>query len=145
MEKLTAKTKKGFALRKKGFTLPEAIIAAAVLVIGVVGIMQVFPQSLRTSSQSRKTTVAINLAQSAIEQTISQNFNDISPVAKQRVSDDSQNPYYNFYKQVDVTFVDSNLNLSGSDTGLKKVVATISWSEDTTEKQVQVPTLISRK
>ena len=130
---------------KKGFTLTEAIIAAAVLAIGVVTIMQVFPVSLNTSSQSRKTTSAINLAQSTIEQTISQPFNNISSVAKQKVSNDLNDPFYNFYKQVSVTFVDANLADSQTDTGLKKVIATISWQDQGNEKQVNVPTLISRK
>lgn len=131
--------------KKQGFTLPEAIIAAAVLGIAVVIIMQAFPAGLKTSSLSRKTTVAVNLAQSSIEGTTSQSFDDISSVVKQRVSNDPGSPFYDFYKQIDVTFVDSSLNDTVDDTGLKKIIATISWSEQGSEKQVQVPTLISEK
>ena len=64
-------------LTKKGFTLPEAILAAAVLAIAVVSLMQVFPTGLKTASLSRRTTIATNLAQSVIEQTTSQTYTDI--------------------------------------------------------------------
>jgi Tfp pilus assembly protein PilV len=130
---------------KKGFTLAEAIIAAAVLTIGVVAIIQVFPTSIKTSSTSRKTTEAINLAQAAIERTISNEFGNIISIAPQRVSNDPQNPFYDFYQQIDVVFVDQNLNISQNDTGLKKITATISWTEQGSQKNVTVPTLISRK
>jgi Tfp pilus assembly protein PilV len=137
--------KKEFTFQKKGFTLSEAIIAAAVLIIGVVAIMEVFPSSIKTSSSSRRTTIAVNLAQSTIEQTISQEFNLISFIPKERISSDPNDPFYDYFKQVNVTFVDQNLAETENDTGLKKISAIISWIESGQEKNVIVPTLISRK
>jgi len=131
--------------KKPGFTLAEAIIAAAVLGIAVVAIMQAFPSGIKTSSLSRRTTIATNLAQSALEETTSQTYGDITFLPKQRVSNDENSSFYQFYKQIDVAFVDTNLNETANDTGLKKVVATISWLEQGNEKQVQIPTLISNK
>ena len=132
-------------LFKKGFTLPEAIIAADVLAIAVVTLMQIFPIGIKTSSLSRRITIASNLAQSTIEQTSSQTFADISSSPKQRVNSDPASSFYQFYQQVDVIYVDTNLNETPSDTGLKKITATISWTESGQEKQVQIPTLISNK
>lgn len=134
-------------LTKSGFTLPEAIIAAAVLGIAVVAIIQVFPSGIKTSSLSRRTTIAVNLAQAAIEETTSQSYGDIVYFPKQRVNNDQGSPFYQFYQQIDVTYVDvdNNLNEVANDTGLKKIIATISWTEQGSEKQVQVPTLISNK
>lgn len=130
---------------KKGFTLPEAIIAAAVLAIAVVAMMQVFPAGIRTTATSRKRTVATNLAQAAIEQNISQPYNDIISVIKHRVSENPSSNYYDYYQQINVVYVDANLAVSGVDTGLKKVTATIYWPEGDSEKTVVIPTLISNK
>lgn len=130
---------------KSGFSLVEAIIAVAVLGIAVIALMQVFPIGVKTSSLSRKTTVAVNLAQSFLEETSSIPFADIASVTKERVDPDEDSSLYNFYRQIDVTNVDTNLDDTGVDTGLKKIVVTISWTEEGNQKQVQIPTLIAEK
>jgi prepilin-type N-terminal cleavage/methylation domain-containing protein len=132
-------------LTKSGFTLPEAIVAAAVLGIAVTAIIQVFPSGIKTSSLSRRTTIAVNLAQAAIEETTSQSYADVASSPKQQISDDPASTFYQFYQQINVTYVDTNLNEVINDTGLKKIVATISWTEQGSEKQVQIPTLLSNK
>lgn len=136
---------KKFFSKSKGFTLAEAIIAAAVLGIAVVVIMQAFPSGIKTSSLSRRTTIAVNLVQATIEETTSQSYADIAFLPKQRVNNDENSSFYQFYKQIDVAYVDTNLNEVTNDTGLKKVVATISWFEQENEKRVRIPTLISNK
>lgn len=137
--------KNRFNLKSKAFTLTETIIAAAVLGIAIIAIMQVFPVGVKTAALSRQTTVAINLGQEVLEETTSQVFDDINAIAKTRVNADPGSPYYDYYKQVDVTFVDANMQDSGTDTGLKKVTVTIFWPDSGGEKQVSLPTLISRK
>ncbi|PJC47009.1 MAG: hypothetical protein CO035_07955 [Candidatus Omnitrophica bacterium CG_4_9_14_0_2_um_filter_42_8] len=52
---------------KKGFSLLELIIAIAVLAIGLVGVLQIFPIGLRASQRAGMLTKASFLAQNKIE------------------------------------------------------------------------------
>ena len=53
--------------RKKGFSLLELIIAIAVLAIGLVGVLQIFPIGLKASQRAGMMTKAAFLAQNKIE------------------------------------------------------------------------------
>jgi len=55
-------------MQKKGFSLLELIIAIAVLAIGLVGVLQIFPVGLRASYRSGMVTKAAFLAQNKIEE-----------------------------------------------------------------------------
>jgi prepilin-type N-terminal cleavage/methylation domain-containing protein len=52
---------------KKGFTLLEIILALAILVIGVVGVLVIFPVGLRASKRGGDFTMATILAQRQME------------------------------------------------------------------------------
>jgi type IV pilus modification protein PilV len=52
--------------RNSGFTLLEVLIALAILAIGIIGAMQLFPASLRQSRVSAERTAAANLANSEL-------------------------------------------------------------------------------
>jgi len=52
-----------FAHRRRGFSLIEVIVAVMILLVGVVGIVQLFPPSLRVSSEAALKGRAALLAQ----------------------------------------------------------------------------------
>ena len=52
---------------KKGFTLLEIIFALAILVIGIVGVLVIFPVGLRASKRGGDFTMATILAQRQME------------------------------------------------------------------------------
>ena len=52
---------------KKGFTLLEIVFALAILVIGIVGVLAIFPVGLRASKRSGDFTMAAILAQRQME------------------------------------------------------------------------------
>ncbi|CAN5371370.1 hypothetical protein BH09SUM1_BH09SUM1_01990 [soil metagenome] len=54
--------------RKRGFSLVEVVVAAAILIIGIVGIMQLFPKSIQASNQSALRAEAALLAQRKVEE-----------------------------------------------------------------------------
>lgn len=62
----------------KGFTLVEIITAIAVLVVGVVGVAQVFPVGLRASKLAGDITIATLVAQKKIEEIKADGYEDIS-------------------------------------------------------------------
>ena len=53
--------------KNRGFSLLELIIAIAVLAIGLVGVLQIFPIGLRASQRAGMMTKAAFLAQNKIE------------------------------------------------------------------------------
>jgi len=54
-------------MNNKGFSLLELIIAIAVLAVGLVGVLQIFPIGLRASQRAGMMTKAAFLAQNKIE------------------------------------------------------------------------------
>lgn len=54
--------------RRRGFTLVEVIVALAVLLIGVVGVLQFFPTTLRASSDASMRGEAVLLALRKVEE-----------------------------------------------------------------------------
>lgn len=63
--------------RAAGFTLVELMIAVFLMVIGILGISQVFAISNRHTSNARLETVANSLIQEIREKVMSENFDDI--------------------------------------------------------------------
>lgn len=67
--------KKGAArIQQQGFSLLEMIIACAVLMVGIVSVVQLVPASLKTSMNNRLDTVATAVAQRELDQMLSQPF-----------------------------------------------------------------------
>jgi len=65
-------------MNRKGFSLLELIIAIAILAVGLVGVMQIFPMGLRASRRSGMITKAAFLAQNRIEEVKMAGFEDIT-------------------------------------------------------------------
>ena len=131
-------------LTKSGFTIVEVLIAMVVLLVGVLGVIQLFPAGLNASKESKNETITSDLVQAKLEELKAMNYDDVSSEGRARVSTDQANPYYKFERQTVVSYVDTNLAPSVQDTGLKKIVITGFWPESGQEQSVSA-TLLKRK
>ncbi|MFA5021033.1 MAG: hypothetical protein WC517_03170 [Patescibacteria group bacterium] len=135
---------------QRGVSIVEAMLAVAVLMIGVLAAINIFPAVLKISKNAEQKTIAANLAQAAIEQAFQTDFDnlaigDIEP--KHRLAADSANPFYDYQRETVAVYVDGNLNVSAAATGLKKITATVFWGSSYLglEKSLPVSILISQK
>lgn len=133
-----------------GFTLLETIIAITVISIGLFSIIKIFPLVLKISKSSEQTTVAVNLAQSKLEELFSLGYESIvvgTVETKHRLASDSANPFYYYQRQTVVEYVDNNLSHSASDTGIKKITSSVFWRSplSLTEKNVDLILLVSQR
>lgn len=133
---------------KKGFSLIEIMAAFSIVSLVFIGLMQAFPYGLSINKTAQNTTVASFLAQGEIESIRSLGYTNIplGTVAKHRMSADTTDYRYNFQAETVVTYVDSNLNNSGTDQGLKKISVTLYFTNSISknESSYNITTLISQ-
>ena len=134
----------------KGFSLIEAMIAIVILTVAILSLAQVFPRVMKISRSAEMATVAANLSQAKIEEMFYTDYDNITVgiiEAKHRLSADSANPFYQYQRQTVANYVDSSLNNSASDTGMKKITVTTYWYSPmlSLEKSQEMIILISRK
>lgn len=65
-------------MRHRGFTLIEAILALAILSVGLLGLLYVFQVAAKASGLADQTYIAENLAQEAAEKIIASRDNSLS-------------------------------------------------------------------
>lgn len=132
---------------KKGFTLVEVVVAIGVLTIGVLGVSGFFAYSSKISRSSSNTSIASNLTSGLIDEEIAKSYEELAPGngAKVKISTDPANPFYNFSKQINISLIDSNLAASATDLGLKKIDVIVSYQEGSSEKNVQMSTIKTRR
>lgn len=136
--------------RQRGFTIIEAMIAIAVLTMGILVLVKIFPLALKISRSAEQSTIAMNLAQSKAEELFFLDYDSINIgiiETKSRLSDDPDDPFYQYQRQTIVEYVDSDLQSSVSDTGMKKITIAVFWRHPLLlgEKSVGLETLISHK
>jgi len=135
---------------QKGISIIEAMLAVAVLMIGVLVTVNIFPAALKISKNAEQVTIAANLAQAEIETMFSLGYDNIAIgtiEATHRLSASSSNPFYNYQRQTVATYVDGNLANSSSATGLKKVTVTVYWTTPHLgiQKNLPISVLISQR
>lgn len=131
-----------------GFTLIEASIAIAVLLIGLLAVIQLFPFAFKIIGDSQNTAIASNITLSKIEEMRSNSYDDISigtVEVKQRISVDTASYLYKFQRETIVEYVDSDFNSSMSDLGLKKITVTTFWPSPLSldEKSVKINLMLA--
>lgn len=135
--------------KTEGLSLIEAILAIGIITIILLFTIQLFPFSLKLSKIGEQNTIAANLAQAKIEEIFSLGYENIGVgtiEAKHRLSNNPENPFYQYQRETQVEYVDGNLNNSNVDTGMKKINITIYWKNFTNlEKKLSFKTLISKK
>lgn len=126
--------KSNFKSNQSGFTLVEATIALAILVVGILASLTVFPFGLRIAKDAELQTVATTLAQGEMESLLAQPYDNLSTGnTRVQFSADPQSPFYLFEKETDIRYVDQNLQvLNPNDPGfvdpnLKRVSISIYW------------------
>lgn len=129
--------------KNAGFTLIEVIVAVIVLMIGVLGISFFFANSSHLTRLASNTSIASNLDQGLIEQEKAKSYGELTVGngSVQPVSTDTTSPFSKFTKQINISLVDSNLNPSSTDIGLKKIDCFIYWQEGTEQRNVSMSTL----
>jgi Tfp pilus assembly protein PilV len=134
----------------RGLSLIEALLAVAILIIGILSIINIFPVVVKISRTAEQETVAANLAQAKFEEIFSWGY-DNTPLgeieAKHRLASTSSNPFYFYQRQTVSTYVDGNLADSATPTGLKKITVTVFWTSPHlgSERNTTVYVLISQR
>lgn len=127
----------------KGFSLSEAIVAMAVLLIGVLAVLQLFPAGVKLGAGSRYKTIATNLAQAKMEEIYSKPYVDVAGEAKDYITTDQNDPNHIYQREVVVTTVNGTLT-PGPENDLKQIIVRVFWNENQQEQKVELASLISK-
>ena len=125
-------------LSNSGFTLIEAVLSIAILMIGIWAVVQFFPYGIRVTGDSQNISTATNIGLNKIEELRTTSYDELNTgtiEAKHAVSNDP-NSYLSAYKrETIVSYIDSNFAASQSDQGLKKIVVTVYWRSPISNKE----------
>ena len=127
----------------------EVMVAISILSFVFIGLVQVFPFGLSVSKEAEQTTTASFLAQQEVEQLNSLGYDNISVgvlETKHRLSNDQSSYLYYYQRQTQVSYVDSDLNDSATDMGLKKISVDIFYNSAflKSESDYNITTLLSK-
>ncbi len=127
------------ANKEKGFSLLELIIAIAVLAVGLVGILQIFPIGLRASQAAGMMTKASFLAQNKIEDVKLAGFDAIAELPP-KIPLSGTDGDFGWAIKID------NVSLEGveSQDNMRKIIVTISWPERNTTRSKEFITYVTR-
>ena len=132
----------------KGFTLIELLISIFVLTIGIFAILHIFPIGTQIQKASQMATVASQLSQQKMEETISQSYFEISTgIIEENYGFDSNFSLYKRRTEITYFNPDDPTNPPLTDLGIKKIIVTVFWRSflGVGEKEVVLATLIARK
>lgn len=133
-----------------GIGLIEIMLSVTILAIGILGILQAFPQGVATEKHLEYAAIASQLGQAKLEQLASQPYDSLTPgtlESQVHISSDPASSFYPFLRTTAVALLDQNLAPSGADVGLKKISITIFWPAvfGGGQKQISLTTLISKR
>ncbi len=134
----------------KGFTLIEVLVAVAVLAIGIVGVLAMFPMATQVVKSAQMASIAVQISQEKIEEKISRPYGEI--VIRATTEDYGQIANFRAFKRVTkITCFDPNVagllpNCPG-ETGAKRIEITVFWKSPLgiTEKSINTISLISKR
>jgi len=127
-----------------GFTILEVLIAVAVLVLGIVAVLTMFPLSLQVQASAKMVTMANQLAQEKIEEIIAQSYDSVSSEPEQTLSP----PFDSFFRKTQVDYYDPvNSATTSENSGIKRVKVTVSWKSSlgASKKSLDLVTLIASR
>lgn len=130
-------------MKKRAFTIIEVLVAIFILEIGIMGVGSFFTYSFKIIRVAREETIASNLASGLLDEEIANSFDNLLPVAgtRSKYSTDQADPFYNWDKKIDITFLDTNLNETATPTEMKKIIVTIFWKSAGSDKTFQTATI----
>jgi type II secretory pathway pseudopilin PulG len=117
--------------QNKGIGLIEIILSISILSVGILGIISAFPRATAIQRSLELNTIANHLAQETMESYNAIAYEDIAVGVLENnlaIDTDTSSPFFPFAKTTIVDLLDSNLAVTQTDTGLKQITTTISWS-----------------
>jgi prepilin-type N-terminal cleavage/methylation domain-containing protein len=117
---------------KSGFSLIEGLVAISIAAVALLAIISAFPLVIKSNKRTEFESMASTYAKAKMETMLTTSYDEINTgtvEARIRLSADLQNPAYNFERQTVVQLVDSNLNQTVTDIGLKKIIITVYWKD----------------
>jgi len=121
---------------RKGFTVAEILIAAAVLSLAILAIAGMFPTAYQNVTYGGRITQATNLAGQKMEEL--KNSSYASLIVSSTPYNDPNNPIEGIFSR------SWKIEDSGLPAGLKRITVTVSWSTAFGPKNVQLMTLIGQ-
>lgn len=134
-------------MKHKAFSLIEVLVAITILTVGILSAFTLVPLGIRMSSSTENETIALNLAQGVIDDSINKNYDQIIPTDTGLIdyTSDTDSPFYHFKQQKVIEWIDSDFNHSATDTGLKKITVTIYWQNGSQQKNYSLVTTVAKK
>ncbi len=129
---------------KQGFTLIELLIAIILAATGLMVLMQLMGVAIFADSNLEYRVTALNLANEKLEELKDDGYSHAN-------LDPASSPFTEAFisgfdfvdqRQWTVDYVDTNLDSSVSDTGLKDVTVEVQWMQKGGTQSVAVETLI---
>ena len=137
--------------KSKGFTLIEVLVAIFVLEIGLLGIAGFYASSLKITKMARNETIASNLASGLLDEELAIYYDnlEVSSPEPGPYSDDPNNPFHHWNKQIVISLIDANLrdvNQGGTCTvelpcNMKQITVTIFWNENGQDKSFKTASI----
>lgn len=117
----------------------ELIIAIAVLAVGLIGVLQIFPIGLRASQRAGMMTKASFLAQNKIEDVKLAGFEAITELPP-KIPLSGRDGDFDWSIEID------NVSLEGVESGadMRKVTLTVSWPERNTVRSKDFITYVAK-
>ena len=132
---------------KDGFTLIELMIVIFILIVGIIGVLQMFPLGIQIGKSAEMATSAAQLGQGEMEEIISKSYDEVSAGTIAKTPFDP--PHTSYQKEIKVSYVNPNDSLqeTASDLGIKKIEITIFWKSplEISEKNLKVISLIAKR
>lgn len=135
-------------MRKPGFTFLELLIATTLFSVGMISVLQIFPVNRRLLTQSAQTTQAAFLAQEQVEKVRNTDYATLTTGNYEpRAALDSTGGqiFAQYERQTVISYIDTNYATSATDTGLKKVLVTVFWTERNINRQYTLGTYVYDK
>ena len=126
-------------MNKRGFSLLELIIAIAVLAVGLVGVLQIFPIGLRASQRAGMMTKAAFLAQNKIEDVKLAGFDAITELPP-KIPLSGKDGDFEWNIKID----DVNLEGVENSSEMRKVTVILTWPERNTTRSKEFITYVTK-
>ena len=126
-------------MNNKGFSLLELIIAIAVLAVGLVGVLQIFPIGLRASQRAGMMTKAAFLAQNKIEDIKLAGFDAITELPP-KIPLSGKDGDFEWNIKID----DVNLEGVENTSEMRKVTVILTWPERNTTRSKEFITYVTK-
>ena len=115
-------------------------------VLAIFSILYAFPLQFRQTKTSQQESVATEIAQAKIEEAVNTAYEDLTEGIFQprtAYASDPSNPMHQYETQVDVSYLDADMQPSAIDAGVKKITVTVFYQDFGEESQIQLATVVN--